>query len=123
MICLAGDRGVGGDLAARDRQGLHYQSGGGFPQPIADLIVKGRILIRGQDAGMVAQSVEKLRTVGLGIDGLELYPFGEFAPLRSFGFGIEVDAFFAFPDASQPAQRPQIGQGIGIDIPSDWPDL
>jgi hypothetical protein len=66
--------------------------------------------------GVIAQAIEKLRAIGLRVDRLQFDPLGEFLALGTFGLGIEVDAFLAFPDSRQPAQRPQIGQAVGIGI-------
>ena len=39
-----------------------------------------------------------------------------FPALRAFGLGIEVNALAALPGARQPAQRPEIGERIRIDV-------
>src|SRR5262249_5765309 len=83
---------------------------------IAGLVVEGGVFVGGQDVGVIAQAIEKLRAVGLGVDGLKLDPLDKFAVLRAVGLGVDVGALLAFPDARQAPQRPQIGQGVVGDV-------
>ena len=48
---------------------------GRFPQPVADLIVKGFDVVRLDDARVVTQAVEQLRPVRLRIDRLQFDVF------------------------------------------------
>ena len=65
---------------------------------------------------VVAQAVEELRPVRLGIDRLHLDAFEIVASLGPVGLGIQVDALAAFPDAGEAAQRAEVRQGVGIDV-------
>jgi hypothetical protein len=72
---------------------------------------------------VVAQAVEQLWTVGLGIDRLKLDPLIELAPFRAVGLGGQIDALAAFPHAGQGAQRAEVGQGIGVHVAGFGEDI
>ena len=65
------------------RERLQHEARGRLPQPVADLVVEGRVLVAGEDVGVIAQAVEELRAVGLGVDRLQLDALDELAPLRA----------------------------------------
>jgi len=71
-----------GRLSARDGDRLNQVAGRRLPQPVPHLIVVGLDLTRLNDVGVVAQPVEKLRPVGLRIDGLQLDVLDECLLLR-----------------------------------------
>jgi hypothetical protein len=78
--------------------------------------VERDVLFDRGDMDMIAQPVEQLRAIGLRIDRLEIDPLDELAPFRPIGLGVEIDSLARFPATRQPPQRPEIGQGIGVDI-------
>src|SRR6185437_3343578 len=77
--------------------------GGRLPQPVTDLIVEGGVFAHGQYVCVIAQAIEKLRTVQLIVDGLKIDPFDEFFPLRPHRLRVQVHALAAFPYARQAA--------------------
>jgi hypothetical protein len=56
---------------------LDHRTRGRFPQPVADLFVKGFDVVRLDDARVITQAVEQLRPVRLRIDRLQLVVFDE----------------------------------------------
>src|SRR5260221_8656853 len=112
-LCVAG-----GDcnLPTWDRHGLQNETGGWFPQPIADLVMEGDVLFLGVDVDMIAQSVEQLRSVRLRIDRLQLNALIIFPPLRTVGLRVEIDTTLPTPDAGETAQWPQIGKRVGANL-------
>lgn len=110
-------------LAARYRQRLDQRAGGRLPQPVTYLIVEGLHLAGLDDALVVAQSVEELRTVGLGVDGLQLDVFDERSHFGTIGLRIHIDAALPGPDAGHGGERAEVGQrvhvrlGLGVDVP------
>ena len=67
-----------------------------------------------EDMGVIAQAVVELRTVGLGINGLEFVVFDVGVMVRAVGFGIGVHAFLAAPDARHAGKRAEMGKGVRI---------
>src|SRR5262249_52293510 len=98
------------DLTARNGQRLNQVAGRGFPQPVSDLVVVRLRLARLDDVRVVAQPVEKLRTVGLLLAMLD-----EHLTFWSWCLGVDVEAESPLPHAGDPRERSQIPQRHGID--------
>ncbi len=90
-------------LAAGNGDGLHDQPGGRLPQPIADLVVEGDGFLRRVDVDVIAQPVEELRAVGLGVDRIHGDALAEHPALRTVGLRVEIDTLIGLPDAGRAA--------------------
>jgi hypothetical protein len=89
---------------------------GGFPQPVADLIVEGDGFLRCVDMDVVAQPIEELGAVRLRIDRLHPDMFPENAPLGARRFRVDVHPLIGLPHTGQATQRAKIGQRIWREI-------
>ena len=103
--------------------------GGRLPEPVPDLVVERLDLARLDDVGVVAQAVEELRPVRLGVDRLQLVALDERVSAGAVGDGMLVGALRALPDARHRRQRAEVGQrvrvalGLGVDVlavPHEW---
>jgi hypothetical protein len=65
---------------------------------------------------MIAQAVEELRPVGLRVDRLHLDALVIVPLLRPVGLRVDVDPALPFPNAGEPAQRPEMRQRFGVDV-------
>jgi hypothetical protein len=84
------------------------EAGLGLPQPVADLVVIGLDLVRFGDPGVVAQAVEELRPVGLGVGRLDVHPLDVDLPPLARLERVYVEAFEALPHAGERSKGPQI---------------
>jgi len=80
------------------------------------LVVIGLDLARLGDVDVIAQAVEQLRPVrlrigGLGVDGLDVR-----LPSVAVTERIDVEALGPLPLAGQRRQRPEVGQGVDVDV-------
>jgi len=76
----------------------------------------GLDLPRLHDVRVVAQPIEELRAVGLGIDRLQFDAFNEHLLLRALGLGVDVKAASALPDSGQAGQWPEILQRVNVEV-------
>src|SRR5262249_42427772 len=87
-------------------------AGGGLPQPVADLIMKGDVFLRRVDVDVIAQAIKQLGTIGLRIDRVHADVLAKNAAFRARSLGIDIEALVSLPHAGQTAQRAEIGQAV-----------
>jgi hypothetical protein len=102
-------------LATRDRERVDDEVGGGFPEPVPDLIVERLHFTGLDDVSVMAQAVEELRSVRLRVDWLQLVPLDEDIVLvvvdhrprhvRAGSHRMNVGSGGARPDPSQTSKR------------------
>ena len=78
--------------------------------------MEGDGFLRCVDVGVVAQPIEELGAVGLGIDRVHPDVFAEYAPFGAFRLWVDVHPLIGLPHAGQATQRTQIGQRIRRDV-------
>jgi hypothetical protein len=76
--------------------------------------VKGLRIAWLHDPRVIAQAVEELRPIGLGVDRLKLVALDEGLVLGTVGFRIDVHALGTRPDTGHTGEWPKIGQRVGI---------
>ena len=88
-------------LGPRDRERHDHAAALGLPEQVADLVVEGRHVAGLHHVLVVAQAVEQLRSVGRGIDRLEVPGLDVDLALGPVGDGMDVDTLLAEPAAGQ----------------------
>ena len=102
--------------AARNGERLNQVARGGFPQPVAHLVVEGFHFARLDNMDVVTQAVINLRAVGLCVNRLHFHAFDIGGIFRAVCFRAGVHAFVTLPNAGQRGQRAQMGERVAVGI-------
>src|SRR5262249_11058563 len=93
-----------------------------LPQPVANLLMEGELLVELVDVEVVAESVEELRPVGLRVDRFEDHPLDVRFRQASRGDRVQIAAL-SLPGSRQRSQRSEVPErvevevdGLGIDV-------